>query len=105
MLEWLHRLALNMLSWSSRGGLGLVGKHLITSVVCQCRAKVPAFDAMWIPRSSFFCFSWIKTFVPGGAIGVSLKSNLPASMLYAETFGFRRDDLTRFNVSVACSMR
>ena len=43
-------------------------------------------------------FSCTTTFVTGGAIGVLLKSKIPAKVTYADNEGFFRADLMRFIV-------
>ena len=43
-------------------------------------------------------FSWTTTCVPGGAIGVALKSKFPSSAAYADSDGFRRADRSRLIV-------
>ena len=49
-------------------------------------------------------FSWIKILVPGGAMGVRLKSKGPSNMVWADIFGFRRAGRNMLSVVVACGM-
>ena len=43
-----------------------------------------------------------SAFVPGGANGVLLKLNSPSRRVYANNFGFLRDDRSRFMLISAC---
>ena len=45
------------------------------------------------------------TFVPGGAMGVRLKSKLPNKYAYAESFGLTRLFRSKFNVITAWGRR
>ena len=56
-----------------------------------CGDQVPRWDGL----------SWTSTLMPGGAIGVLLKSNRPLSCSHADSFGFSRDPLRRLRVSSA----
>ena len=47
-------------------------------------------------------FSWTSTLVPGGAIGVVLKSKLPNNAAYADNDWFRRAERSKFNVILHC---
>ncbi len=47
-------------------------------------------------------FSWTNTQMPGGAIGVWLKSTSPWSCAQAESLGLRCDPWSRLSISVAC---
>ena len=47
-------------------------------------------------------FSCMTTFVPGGTIGVALKSNAPSNCAYTGSFGLMRDAHMRFNVVSTC---
>ena len=57
-----------------------------------CGAHVPRADG----------FSWMRTRIPGGAIGVRLKSNVPCNCAQADNFGLRRDARNKLSVSSAC---
>ena len=41
------------------------------------------------------------TLVPGGAIGVAERLKLPKMAAFADSEGFLREDMTRFNVIIA----
>ena len=47
---------------------------------------------------------WIKTLVPGGARGVSLKLNFPFMAVWAERLGFVREEQIRLRVRTAWGM-
>jgi hypothetical protein len=49
-------------------------------------------------------FSCASTLIPGGAMGVRLKSYLPWSCSQADNFGLIRDPLSKFKVSLACGI-
>ena len=49
-----------------------------------------------------FGFSCTTTLVPGGAIGVALKSKFPNNAAYAERDGFRLDDLNKLMGIIHC---
>ena len=56
-----------------------------------------------VPRASGS--SCTNTRVPGGPIGVRLKSNTPLSCAYAESFGLMRDPRNKFRVVRAWGKR
>ena len=49
-------------------------------------------------------FSWTTILVPGGAIGVALKSKIPCKAAYADKEGLRLADLKRFMVMLHCGI-
>ena len=48
--------------------------------------------------------SWTKTLVPGGEMGVALKSNFPLMAAWAERIGFVREERRRLIVVTAWGM-
>ena len=44
------------------------------------------------------------TFIPGGAIGILLKSNSPSIYVCADIFGFCRQGISIFKVIMACGI-
>jgi hypothetical protein len=106
------------LCWCRIRDLGVFGKK-IDGVYDAFRLRFVSEDSvaaiMWswagpryhpsVASGSHVClcpdFSWIRTLVPGGAMGVRLKSNVPSRAVYAEMRGLRRDGRKRFSVVCA----
>ena len=115
----MSRVALDMISDADAVGIGVcVGNQVSVSAILSRLVSVihvlkHRYDCIAGPtyHPSTACgahvfrfsgFSWTSTFIPGGAIGVRLKSNCPWTWAHAERFGLIRDPRIRLSVRTAC---
>ncbi len=64
--------------------LSVHSPYSVAVIRVQGWAKVPAVNAMGCPTVAYAGFSWMMMQVPGGAMGVQLKSKGPWSCVQAD---------------------
>ena len=77
-------------------------KHFLASIVLQLWTYVPSGYSVFYPCCTLRLFFMCNFFVPGGAMGVALKSNCLKICKYADNLGFVINVLNKLIVISNC---
>ena len=77
-------------------------KHFVAYIVLQCRTDVRFGYSVFSPCFTLRWFFMWEYFVPGGTMGVGLKSNCPSICAYTDNLEFVLDVINKLIFISAC---
>ena len=84
---------------------GFVNMYFMAYLVFHYWSQIPYLYSKWVQVFCCPILSCVMTLVPGGAMGVLLKSKYPPNSISAESFGFDLAGIIRLNAIWACLKR